>query len=203
MIKKIYNRFEYLDYLNEKEINKEFLDSFAHRDYELIEYLLTSDKLHYKADIHTKNDIVLFNACRERDLTAVKFLLTSSKLKEHSNINAKNKHYGSPIKAACIAESLDIIQFLLTEPQFKDKINLKKEFEDIFHAAFFARSHNSLKYLIIEFELEKTEYISHLLSNYPAYSSKSLEDCFNKVELKKDLANNLVSNTKSKKQVKI
>jgi hypothetical protein len=203
MTRRPYNRFEYLEYLNKKEINKEFLEAFAHRDYELMEYLLTSEKLHYKADIHTKKDIALFNACSEGDLTAVKFLSTSPKLQEHANINAKHTSYGTPIQTACTTESLDVVQFLLTHPKLKGKINLKKEFQDIFHSAFFARAHKSLKYLITEFELRKNDHISHLLSNYPQYSSKDLENCFNKVELKKDLDNNLVSNQKSKKQVKI
>jgi hypothetical protein len=87
------------------------------KNFEFAKELLISDVFKPNADIHAKDDSVLYWACNYGDLKFVKYLLTSPELKEHADIDTGG--FGYALQHACAAGHLNIVKYLLTSPELK------------------------------------------------------------------------------------
>lgn len=106
---------------NEKIINRGFVRTFwgcsfdgcsGKEHVKISHYLLTSDTLPIKANIHAEDDKALYYS--EVDLDIVKYLLTSTDLKEHANIYAQNGQiFERFCKIARLIDYTDIVDYLI------------------------------------------------------------------------------------------
>lgn len=104
--------------LTEEEINSEFVKACKSGNLELVNFLLTSDKLPIKADIHFNEDEGFRECCKNGFLEIVRFLLTDHQLKKTSNIHAK---LDEGLRNACEKGHLNIVEYLLTSPALQGK----------------------------------------------------------------------------------
>lgn len=112
---------------NEEIINRGFVRSTFGISFEgcsgnehskIIHYLLTSDALPIKADIHTQEDKALSSCDLELDL--VKYLLTSPDLKEHANIYAQHgKIFEHFCHVARLINYTEVVDYLINEYQIE------------------------------------------------------------------------------------
>lgn len=108
--------------MNQEQLNDEFINQCRDGDIETIKYLLTSPDLEKHAEIHSKNDFGIMNACVHQKLKIVDYLLKSSELKEHANIHVRNDVI---FKNACHHNRWNIIEYFI----FDYQIDKTKEIE--------------------------------------------------------------------------
>lgn len=93
-------------------------------------------------------------------------------------------------------KQIDVIKYLLTSSDFKDKIHIHDDNDIIYKCAHNGNMLNILKYLIIDFNINKTEDIKNHLKVFP---NEEVEKMFNF----HDLVNNLEVNHIKTRKVKI
>lgn len=196
----------------------------SNKHYDIVKFLLTSKKLKNHANIHAQDDVLLINACSNNNVDMVNFLLTSPDLKEHIDIHTKggNGDYyyydaNTPdiaFQAAYYNNSLDVIKYLLFSQKLKDKIDLtlhtEKIFEQIYNGNFSEdKKIETLNFLILEADLEKTPKISHFLvsskpnkkNNYSKFGLQ-VSSIFEKQRLYQSLKNTLNNNIKNSTRIR-
>jgi ankyrin repeat protein len=220
------------DYINltQDEINIEFVYASEKGNLELVKYLLTSDELKNKADLHVYEDDGFLRACANGRLEVIKYFLTSTELKEYRethatgfNLSCENGHLeivkylltssemkepvdintenNSAFKNACYNGYLNIVTYLLTSDELKDHVDIHVENDTGFKYACSGGYLEIVKYFIFDMAIEKTEAIIDFLMEKP---NEQVEKLFNIRELNNKLDKELSSdNINSPKKNKI
>jgi ankyrin repeat protein len=218
-----------LDKLSQKQINSLFEMACTNDEIKLIQHLLSSSKIKYKANIHYKDDYVLRIACRKGQLDLVDYYLTSPDLEEHADILAKDnypfniacsmghlelvkylltspnlkKHANLDISGfanACSDGHLEVVKYLLTSPELKEHMDFYAEDNKGFRWALENNQYDILKFFIIDMKMEKTESLSEYLSLNP---NSEVEKMFAIAALKHSLQNDLHDNNEQQKKMKL
>lgn len=100
-------------------LNELFFDVCREHNLDKIRYLLTSQELKERVDIHYKDDIGLRSARENIDI--VKYLLTSPELTEHANVHVGGVGFSKDyiLAHACMSNDLEMVDYLLTSPELK------------------------------------------------------------------------------------
>lgn len=183
--------------MSQYELDANLIHYCKNGDLDVVRYLLISPELKEHADIHNKDDWVLYYACNYGYLDIVKYLLTSSELKEHADI--KSLAYRS-LKVACCKGHIDIIKYLLTSPELKENVNIHVDNDSIFIYICNQYYIEILQYLIFDYNIEKTEDIKNYLDSN---LKKDIVHMFEKREWEKKLKKDLKINDKKNILIKI
>lgn len=166
-------------------VNDSLIKSCEHGNLSMVQYLLTSTELKLNAAINARKGLPLINACGNGHLDIVKYLLTSPELKEHANIHIDND---SALISACGSRHLNVFKYLLTSSELKDHANLNAREGEIFDICFKHNQKNDrleiINYLIFDLNIERTEYINNLLTEYP---NEKVEEWFKLRKLNNEL----------------
>lgn len=84
----IYNKFKDLD---QKDLDKEFVEACKYGNLEIVKYLLTSPELKKHANLYASDDSGFKNACHNGHLDIIEYIITSDELKDYPNSRFKNK----------------------------------------------------------------------------------------------------------------
>lgn len=178
----------------------------------MIDFLLTSPDLPENSNINavsSNGQTPLICACRSGDINIVKMLLTNNKLKEKADIHAINDY---AIAIACAEGHIEIVKYLLTSDELIEKANIHAySDDDAFIQAVKKKQLPVIDFLIKDYEIEKTTYISTFLNNYinnPKYSPmiEEIDRLLTITKLKHSLEKELNhhnSPTKTGKRIKI
>ena len=154
---------------------------------EIVDYLLKKEELNFKEDFPAFEHAVFF-AVAECHLHLLKYFFDS--MPQFALKSLKNS---TILFAAESKNQIDVVKYLLTSPDFKDKIHLHEDHDIIYKCAHNGNMTNVLRYLIVELNIEKTKDIDLHLKRFP---NAEIEEMF----VFHDLVNNLQTNlTKTKK----
>lgn len=180
MISKI-EKYRYASMPKEK-INQLFLEACIQGDLERIEYFLI-DKTIQNADIDHKKYEGVFDAAQYKHNEVIKFFLESKKIKNPS-VDIGN---GRLINIAFATHNIDLIDYLLLLDKGK-RIDLKNKGDSIFKSLMcdFKNSHETIKLLVIKYNIEKTQTIIDFLDekNRGIEEKKLVNEWFEKRDLK-------------------
>jgi ankyrin repeat protein len=93
-------------------------------------------------------------------------------------------------------DKIDVIKYLLTSPDLKDKIHIHEDNDIIYKCAHNGTMLNVLRYLIVDFNIEKTKDIAEHLKKFPNEAIEKMFDFH-------DLVNNLQFNDAKTKKPKV
>jgi hypothetical protein len=191
---KLYERYKDCDQL---ELNNELLRANLSGRLDIIEYVTSSPELSVHANIHFDDEIVLRRACAYGNLHIVKYLLTSPLLKLHADIDA---YYGESLLNACEQGNFDVADYLLKSPELNKHANVHIDNDTIFKSLCEIEKSDGLKYLILDYGLDKTDKIEEFL-NINAdklVGAKLAKEMFEKRDLANLLDKELEPNKNSK-----
>jgi ankyrin repeat protein len=153
----------------------------------VVDYLLKKDELNFKDDFPAFEHAVFF-AVIGSHLHLLKYFFES--MPQFALKALKNS---TILFAAESKGKIDVVKYLLTSPDFKDKIDLHEDHDIIYKCAHNGNMTNILRYLIVDLNIEKTKDIEVHLKKFP---NPEIEEMF----VFHDLVNNLQTNlTKTKK----
>lgn len=161
----------------------------------LLNYILgVKNKLIYKEPLVNS---MFIKACQNSNLELVKYLIESEELLVHPNENCINVR---GFRWASSAGSLDLIKYLLEREDAGCDIHMSNDF--LFRFACHTDNFEILNYLIINRNIQRTEYIDEYLLKEPHLKAESLFSLRElNAKLKKDLIDKPFKNTE--KMVKI
>lgn len=171
-------------------IDLEFLECVRLGDLDTVRYLLTSPDLKQHANIKMHSNKAFFLSCKLGHLHILDYLLTSPELTKHCTPN--DLMYSIAVLYSVEFHHFNIFTYFLNNPLLKEKINIHIKKDAIF---LFAQKHEEKDiffYLIFDYNIQKTEYIEHIISQEP-YISKMFE----MRKIKNKLNDSLCSHQKS------
>ena len=141
------------------------------------------------------------DACQNSDLDIVKYLLTSPKLTEHADIHARSDE---GFMWACYQGHLEIVKYLMTSPELTEHADIHARNDWGFIWACENGHLEVVKCLIIDMNIEKTNYIETYLNEnkYKKYVQQTIE-LFNIRDLHHQLNENIKDNKETVKKMKI
>ncbi len=155
-------------------------------------------------------DVAFIQACQNSDLEKIEYLLVSSELNQNANIHCGNDGI---IDTLCSYSNLEVLKFLVSSPKLKEHISINSQDNLLFKKAIIFKRFDILNHLIFECNLEKDTSIQNILDrlsnkngnflNACKDSCKIVESMFEKRMLSLSLSNDLNTNERQKKQVKI
>jgi hypothetical protein len=184
-------RFKNIDVLDQKEINKNFIDCCRNGDLAQIKYMFTSKDLFIKPDIyHTEENYDgITHAGANGHLDVVKYLMTSKDLEKNARFNIFYYDYLSLI---CEASQFHVADYLLKQNVFVPEIAFINTHE-------YATKPNLLsEYLIINCDIPITPSVKKIIDKSPL-----IAEMFNRRELHKELNNTLEVSDILKKKPKL
>ncbi len=191
----LYNKYKNF---GDDALHTALLEACKGNNFDDVRFLLTSNDLKVKLDIHYGGDRALTLACVNGNFDIVKYLLSSSELSEHADLTSDN-HY--PLIQACVNRHLDIVKYLLTSPDLKEHSDLHVYDDEPFGIAMEENFDDFLHYFIFDLNIPKTEKIQYRLRINP---NPKIELMFQNRELIKDLNDNLSNNdTSITKRIKL
>lgn len=145
-----------------KAINMKFLDACRKGDIKEIKKLLTSEETKMYVDIHANQDEAFRHACFHANYEVVKYLASSKDLESHADIHVF-MDYGMEI--SCIKGGkghLDIIRFLMTSPDLKERCDIRAHGSNAFLKACSYGYHDIVSFVINETDCYRMEDIGQL-----------------------------------------
>jgi len=137
--------------LSQKELNEKLLNACHTNHLDVIDYLLTSSELKFNADINTENSYALKAICERGSLYSVKHFLTKFKDKIYFNHNISEGF----LYACSENKNLDLVKYLLTNPDFSKHIDINVDNSQAFVVACNKGNLELVKYLTSSHELKK------------------------------------------------
>lgn len=167
---------------------------------EIVRFLLTSELLIEKANIHIDEDKAFREACNAGHIEIVEYLACSPELKIHANIQTVN-NWG--FKYACAKDSVPVVDFLLESKKLKQNIDIHCNNDEGFKEAAWNKELKVVKYFIFEQYIEKTQDIkNYLKKNEGQHVFSEIERLFSMRDLKESLEKKLVKNLPNTKTIK-
>jgi ankyrin repeat protein len=228
LLNELKNDSELLDYLNSA---LKYACMYGHLS--IVDYLLTSNDLTLKPNIHADSDNALFHACSSGHLDIIKYLLESPKLKEHSSIlprclpiagmgghlnvvqyfltndNSKIREKVYPeinetLFDACATGQLDVVKYLIKSKDLDVNANSNYNKYSTFDIALRNHRINILEYFILELNIERNTDINNSLKRASSNPSVNLVNkLFDLREIKKEVISELNSNETNNKRLKV
>jgi ankyrin repeat protein len=156
---------------------------------DIVQYCLASPELKFHADINADEGQPLRNACKFGHLDIVKYLVASPDLKEHASPQHPDNIF---LYSAYDNHKIEVIKYLLDSPDILNKPDIHINKDETFIDCTKYKLYDIVNYLIFEFNIEKTEYISTYLKNNP---DEKVNSWFSLRDLNKNLHDKLNSNS--------
>jgi ankyrin repeat protein len=176
-----------------------FLIACGSGNLESVRYLLTSNDLEKKADIHFMSDTALSKATAGGFLEIVEYLTASPELTDHISkplsfnsalTQAVNNSSINPLTQ--VNERLQIFEYLLSSPKLTTHADVHSDKDMLIK--FLCRRNNTefLEFIICNMNMEKTDYVKQYLSEPTVdLNEKSCIDYAEKLFKLRDLNNKL------------
>lgn len=181
-------------------INNIFGYAFAGENLNIIEYLLTSENTKEFHNTNLNNFFIA--ACSVRKPTFIESIFNSRIIRKCITTPNLENH---ALNSAASRTNLEVINFLICEPRFKENLNLNINDDILFKKLFLANQKDMLEYLINDLNIPFTNHIKNLLINsHPDKKPQFYGKLFEMRNLKNDLeAVPDVNLGKPKKRIKI
>jgi ankyrin repeat protein len=184
---------------SQHSLNYALIYACINNDLDIVKYCLTSPELKLHAQVHADEDQPLRNACKFGHLDIVKYLVASPDLKEHANPQHPDNIF---LYSAYDNNKIEVIKYLLGSPEVLNKPDIHINKDETFIDCTKYKLYDIVNYLIFDFNIEKTEYISTYLKNNP---DEKINSWFDLRDLNKSLNAELNSdsNKESNKKPKL
>lgn len=161
--------------------------------YPIISYILNESRLVHSKNFYTSLGWYLQNSARNDNLVLFKILLNADNYPEQAKVMLNNTKL---FEEGCRNEDPQVLKYLYSTPQLFPLFDPEIGFKD----ACFYGNDELLKFIIFEYNIEKTQEIKRFIAqdNY-----ENAEKMFQARELNKELNNELGSNQISSKKVKV
>lgn len=182
---------EELNLANKPQVTRTgFIDACKSGHLEVIDYLLNKPELNLTDDFPAFEQAIFF-AVAEGHFHLLKYFFDST-----PQFALKTLKNSTILFAAESKNKIDVVKYLLTSPDFKDKIHIHEDHDIIYKCAHNGNMTSVLRYLIIDMNIEKTKDIGEHLQRFP---NTEIEKMFGF----HDLVNNLQTNSIKVKKTKI
>jgi len=101
---------EYLNKLEQPQLDQYLIDACSVNDFESVKYLLTSPELNNHANIKGWDEEAFVVACRQKNIELVDYMLRTPKIKEHANVHT---WHDMVFKEACIRKDVELLNYFL------------------------------------------------------------------------------------------
>jgi ankyrin repeat protein len=166
---------------------------------QIIDYLLNSPDLKFHASHELARLSIIEKAAYDGQLNVLKYFLNHPKF-EFSALKQINKDV---LAIASGHGFLDMVTYLLTEPKFKNFIDLHSDNDRAFRHACTNEQMEIIKFFIFDMNIEKTTYIDNWLLTGESDIAIEVKKLFEIRELTKGLNTELDENKSSKMKAKI
>lgn len=151
--------FKHYPVKNEIQINSLFHYATEVGNIKLVQYLLTSNEIPQKANIHSNDDEALFRATFYNHVELVKYLLTSLELNTHCNVNAR---YGNMLNVAKEKKHYELIKYFLSFKEITSAPHMHYTYTSLLSLACKNNNLEMVKYLLNHPEIkDKNKLIHH------------------------------------------
>jgi len=169
---------------------------------EIAQYLLTSP---YTKEFHKEQlNEPLAHACLHSGKEIVKYVLNSKELLKRVDLSKLSE---SILESSCAMMNTPVINFILQNKEILKYINLHHNHDELFKRLVYNEEHETMRYLIINANIEQTEEIKSFLnsaniSNYYG-NIDNIKNMFQMRDLNEELNGNLKIGSANSKKVKI
>lgn len=191
--------------LSQLELQECLYEACKKGELEKVKYLLTSPELMFHADINKHEGDALICAVNNLHYNVIEYLVQSPELKEHICIHTQ---YDFAIIQACENGDAEMVKYLLTSPNLKEHSDIHTKGRHFgkdrpFLMAYICERMEVLQYLICDYNIPKTDRISHIMNDDPKEITSAIENMFKFRELHKELNSELSLKNLDKKKNKI
>lgn len=162
---------------------------------EILDYLLNSKEIKLNAKIDS--DAMFYRACSNNQVKVLEYLFKHPKVQQDRDFGIKS---GELLQLACAYSDLNTIKFILTYPEFKDKINIHTKRDVLFDTLIRNRKTDVIQYLIFDLNIEKTQEIKEFLKRT---TTAEIEKMFTIRDLNGELRDELKGNISNHKKIKL